>query len=112
MTTRSGAGAPPEPEPRPAEQELCDVCLSPRALGSDTDTILPCAHGFHQHCIMQWLADHSDCPVCHTAVWEAGAGAGAGTEAMHELRAVADAEYEDEEAEAPAVRSFLSSALL
>ena len=78
MVTRSGAGAPPEPGP--ADQEACIICLSPRALGTDTDTILPCAHGFHQHCIQQWLADHADCPVCRTTVEVAGAGAGAEAE--------------------------------
>ena len=81
-TTRSGAGAPPEPGAEEAEGvEACAICLSPRALDSNIDTVLVCAHGFHQSCIQQWLADHDACPVCRTAVEGAGAGAGAEFEA-------------------------------
>ena len=47
----------------PNNRECC-ICLEENKL-DDLVTRLPCAHIFHTHCIIDWLANHScTCPVC------------------------------------------------
>ena len=47
----------------PNNRECC-ICLEENKLG-DLVTRLPCAHIYHTHCIVDWLANHScTCPVC------------------------------------------------
>jgi len=47
----------------PNNRECC-ICLEENNL-DDLVTRLPCAHIFHTHCIIDWLANHScTCPVC------------------------------------------------
>lgn len=42
------------------KKTTCPICLC-----AETDTILsPCGHGFHQDCVIQWLRQSDQCPVC------------------------------------------------
>ena len=44
-------------------EDTCSICLD--QFEDNTEIIiLPCRHGFHQHCIDQWLRLHSECPSC------------------------------------------------
>lgn len=46
----------------------CSVCLS-NLEDEETARMLPnCKHVFHVGCIDTWLASHSTCPICRTAV--------------------------------------------
>jgi len=66
-----------------AEPDLCTVCLDPlhavhEASDSDDDRegkliSLPCRHEFHEACIVRWLQDSVQCPICRCAVGGAGA---------------------------------------
>jgi len=43
--------------------EPCVVCHE-QYLENERIIRLPCAHVFHERCIMRWLEDHNTCPVC------------------------------------------------
>lgn len=40
----------------------CSICFE-TIMEADMN-MLPCAHGFHEHCIGHWLVQNSSCPVC------------------------------------------------
>ncbi|WVZ04570.1 hypothetical protein V8G54_017916 [Vigna mungo] len=44
----------------------CAVCLSEFADGDKVRVLPNCKHGFHTHCIDEWFASHSTCPLCRT----------------------------------------------
>lgn len=46
-----------------AEAE-CAICLSEFEEGQGIRLMARCNHGFHDHCIHQWLSSHSSCPTC------------------------------------------------
>jgi hypothetical protein len=46
---------------RPTNQS-CSICFE-TIMESDMQ-MLPCAHGFHDHCIGRWTLENSSCPVC------------------------------------------------
>ncbi|XVE64544.1 hypothetical protein DITRI_Ditri07aG0108800 [Diplodiscus trichospermus] len=46
-----------------AEAE-CAICLSEFVEGEGIQVLAKCRHGFHVHCIQQWLSSHSSCPTC------------------------------------------------
>ncbi|CAN6325774.1 unnamed protein product [Urochloa humidicola] len=55
-------------------EEECAVCLEGYEAGDALRT-MPCAHGFHEHCIFGWLAISRLCPICRFALpAEAGLG--------------------------------------
>jgi hypothetical protein len=45
----------------------CAVCKEKFAVG-DVCKTLPCSHDFHPDCLMPWLKDHSNCPLCRHAL--------------------------------------------
>ncbi|RLN27812.1 hypothetical protein C2845_PM05G05910 [Panicum miliaceum] len=45
----------------------CAVCLEAYEAG-DTLRTMPCAHGFHQRCIFEWLRVSRLCPLCRFAL--------------------------------------------
>ncbi|XP_057461954.1 uncharacterized protein LOC130752176 [Actinidia eriantha] len=47
--------------------DRCAICLDdfqPR----ETVMLTPCGHMFHEDCIVPWVMDHGQCPVCRHAV--------------------------------------------
>ncbi|XP_047324043.1 RING-H2 finger protein ATL79-like [Impatiens glandulifera] len=43
----------------------CAICLSEFEEGDRVRVLDGCKHGFHVHCIKEWLsATHSSCPIC------------------------------------------------
>ncbi|PON40671.1 43kDa postsynaptic protein [Parasponia andersonii] len=46
-----------------AEAE-CAICLSEFEEGQGIRLMARCNHGFHDHCIHQWLSSNSSCPTC------------------------------------------------
>jgi len=44
---------------------LCAICFDPLDLGGHTET-LPCAHTFHRSCLVPWLLEKQQCPLCRT----------------------------------------------
>ncbi|KAL6906066.1 hypothetical protein ACP4OV_003667 [Aristida adscensionis] len=49
------------------EEEGCAVCLQAYEEGERLRT-MPCAHGFHEGCILKWLAVSRVCPLCRFAL--------------------------------------------
>lgn len=50
----------------------CSICLCPY---EDGETVCwakndECDHIFHEDCIVQWLVDHDECPLCRTNLLE------------------------------------------
>lgn len=48
-------------------QAECCICLQSLSLGSIVST-LECGHWFHLGCILRWLNEHTNCPVCRRSV--------------------------------------------
>ncbi|PUZ62903.1 hypothetical protein GQ55_3G024000 [Panicum hallii var. hallii] len=46
-----------------ADETCCAVCLDGYAAG-DALRAMPCAHAFHEGCIVEWLSVSSFCPLC------------------------------------------------
>ncbi|GMN39870.1 hypothetical protein TIFTF001_009101 [Ficus carica] len=44
----------------------CAICLSEFEEGQEIRVMGRCNHGFHDHCIHQWLSSHPSCPTCRT----------------------------------------------
>ncbi|EEF43497.1 RING-H2 finger protein ATL5M precursor, putative [Ricinus communis] len=42
----------------------CAICLSEFVEGEGIRVLGSCKHGFHVHCIEQWLSCHPSCPTC------------------------------------------------
>ena len=60
--------APPPPSPRPSETnddegDACVICLEP--LLRKEVYALPCAHLFHEECVVRWLEREMRCPICN-----------------------------------------------
>ncbi|KAL1194595.1 RING-H2 finger protein ATL79 [Cardamine amara subsp. amara] len=47
----------------------CIICLSEFEDGDTLRVLDRCKHGFHVHCIQQWLSSHSSCPTCRTNIF-------------------------------------------
>ncbi|XP_059630002.1 E3 ubiquitin-protein ligase RDUF1-like [Cornus florida] len=41
----------------------CVVCLDDISVGNEFTRLL-CSHGFHYQCIIQWLEESNNCPIC------------------------------------------------
>lgn len=47
------------------EEEVCSICLARLHQEDETIATLDCGHGFHTHCITQWLMKGVNvCPLC------------------------------------------------
>ena len=46
-----------------SEDGMCAVCRLDFEDGDEVLT-LPCNHAYHKECIMAWLTDHKNCPIC------------------------------------------------
>jgi len=81
---------PPPPAPLPAPKLECSICLEPFAAGDSvawakdggdpadaaemsTATRTGCNHIFHKECLVAWLQDHDDCPLCRRTLVHADA---------------------------------------
>ncbi|KAL5551201.1 hypothetical protein UlMin_001377 [Ulmus minor] len=49
------------------EEAECAICLSEFEEGESLRVMPSCRHGFHHHCIFQWLSSHSSCPTCRSS---------------------------------------------
>jgi hypothetical protein len=47
--------------------ETCVICQCDYDDGDQVKT-LTCQHQFHDDCVMQWLKNHSTCPICKTSL--------------------------------------------
>ncbi|KAK6287366.1 hypothetical protein POUND7_013545 [Theobroma cacao] len=54
----------------PGLDTACVICLSEFAAGERLRILPKCNHGFHTHCIDQWLSAHSSCPTCRHCLTE------------------------------------------
>ncbi|CAN6335524.1 unnamed protein product [Urochloa humidicola] len=45
----------------------CAICIEDFEVGDDL-IVMPCAHGFHDGCIAEWLARSRLCPCCRRAL--------------------------------------------
>ncbi|XP_050213293.1 E3 ubiquitin-protein ligase CIP8 [Mercurialis annua] len=45
------------------QTEACAICKDMVNVG-ETETKLPCGHGYHGDCIVPWLGSRNSCPVC------------------------------------------------
>ncbi|KAJ0981661.1 hypothetical protein J5N97_009916 [Dioscorea zingiberensis] len=52
---------------RDSRVDVCAVCLD-EVEGGQRTMKLPCSHKYHSDCLLPWLANHSQCPCCRTAV--------------------------------------------
>ena len=50
-----------------AESAACAVCKEDFVVG-DAALRLPCAHLYHDDCIVQWLKNTGTCPICRKPV--------------------------------------------
>lgn len=48
--------------PDRSTNKSCSICFD-NIMESDMQ-MLPCAHGFHHHCIQRWTMENNSCPVC------------------------------------------------
>ncbi|KAJ1254434.1 hypothetical protein BS78_K062900 [Paspalum vaginatum] len=55
------------PEARAGGAGECAVCLQDFG-AEDTLRAMPCAHAFHQDCILRWLRVNHVCPLCRHAL--------------------------------------------
>jgi hypothetical protein len=50
------------------QEECCSICLEPYKEGDIVATLKPCfgscQHKFHKDCLLEWLQDHDECPLC------------------------------------------------
>ena len=84
-TTRAIVGnvvqspTPPQLPPLPSQilvedttevvgDDACPICMD--GWSSGKVYALPCAHAFHEECIMQWLAREMRCPMCNLDLLE------------------------------------------
>lgn len=49
------------------DNKMCVICQCDYEEGEQIKT-LTCQHQFHDECIMQWLKNHSTCPICHASL--------------------------------------------
>lgn len=58
--------------PERRQQECCSICLEPYKVGDRVARLKPenhasgpvCNHWFHEDCILEWLQNHNECPLC------------------------------------------------
>lgn len=48
-------------------QPSCPIC-SEDFVVSNEETKLPCGHIFHRYCVMPWLEQKQNCPICRTSL--------------------------------------------
>eukprot|EP01071_Lankesteria_metandrocarpae_P002125 Lankesteria_metandrocarpae@DN2095_c0_g1_i2.p2 len=53
------------------EKNMCQICLSDYT-AEDIIRCLPCFHKFHDNCVISWLINTGDCPVCKRTVGTLG----------------------------------------
>ena len=47
--------------------DTCAICLSKKSF-SKSVAVLPCGHRFHEECILEWLDEQPNCPICRAHV--------------------------------------------
>ena len=47
-------------------EDCCVICLNPYEKGEEVSWSMNnrCNHLFHRECIVEWLVEHDDCPIC------------------------------------------------
>ncbi|KAI4331106.1 hypothetical protein MLD38_029329 [Melastoma candidum] len=53
------------------DSKRCAVCLEDFEYGEEV-MITPCDHMFHENCILPWVMEHGQCPVCRFSLHEKG----------------------------------------
>ncbi|XP_027347418.1 uncharacterized protein LOC113858843 [Abrus precatorius] len=49
----------------------CAICLEDFEANEEV-MLTPCKHMFHEDCIVPWLTNKGQCPVCRSVIWERG----------------------------------------
>eukprot|EP00619_Florenciella_sp_RCC1007_P012544 CAMPEP_0205917978 /NCGR_PEP_ID=MMETSP1325-20131115/9510_1 /ASSEMBLY_ACC=CAM_ASM_000708 /TAXON_ID=236786 /ORGANISM="Florenciella sp., Strain RCC1007" /LENGTH=239 /DNA_ID=CAMNT_0053285461 /DNA_START=57 /DNA_END=776 /DNA_ORIENTATION=+ len=65
---KASAGEEAKMEEHEHETIECPVCADDILEGEDIVCLPACKHHFHLPCILQWLGQQSNCPMCRTAV--------------------------------------------
>jgi hypothetical protein len=68
---------PLQPQTEEGASTQCPVCLTDIDIGAPCHR-LPCAHHYHQECILEWLKTKNSCPVCRRLLVRAELGSGGG----------------------------------
>ncbi|GMJ13888.1 hypothetical protein HRI_005058100 [Hibiscus trionum] len=48
----------------------CPICLDDYGVGESYRRFPVCKHMFHSSCIVQWLQNHTTCPVCRNCIYD------------------------------------------
>jgi hypothetical protein len=66
LTLRVTSSAVRDALPRPLPEQVGSLCIICRREMCVADSrMLPCRHSLHADCIIQWMRQHSNCPICH-----------------------------------------------
>lgn len=56
-----------DPQSLSEDAQKCTICLE-EFVKDDARIVLPCIHGFHEHCCHEWLRKIGKCPICQQRV--------------------------------------------
>jgi len=50
------------------DANVCPICLCEYEMGDMLVVSKYCTHAFHKDCILEWLENHDDCPLCRVGM--------------------------------------------
>ncbi|KAK9063794.1 hypothetical protein SSX86_017666 [Deinandra increscens subsp. villosa] len=67
QSVKSSTSGENENEEDEEEEEVCVICQGGCEAG-EMIAVLECRHWFHEDCIVKWLKQKNDCPICRAEV--------------------------------------------